>query len=148
MCRSKLNWTSNDYGWVSDDLHEVKFRGIPVTIECHTRSIPSDEEVPTIESREENLIDVIFSNLSMLVEIAQREVTNYYAQHLEGDDLETVLSSFSNPHFWIDRTTLNEEGDDEELLPWSFVVGFSGDEDHGTHVEFEGLAHVDTWAGG
>ncbi|MGB0993768.1 MAG: hypothetical protein ACPG32_15030 [Akkermansiaceae bacterium] len=148
MFRSKLNWNSNDYGWVSDGLPEVNFRGVPVTIECHTRSIPSDEEVLAIDEREESLIDIICSNLSMLVEVAQREVTNYYAQHLEGEDLEAVLSRFVNPHFWIDRTTLDEEGEDQESLPWSFVVGFAGDEDHGTHVEFAGLTHVDTWGGG
>ena len=148
MPSSNLNWTPNDHGWVSDNLHGVKFRGIPVRIECHTRSVPSDEAVPAIESREEYLIDIIWSNLTMLVEISSREVTNYYAQHLEGDDVEAVLSRFSNPHFWIDRSTLDEAGDKFDSLPWSFVVGFSEDEDHGTHVEFEGLSHVDTWAGG
>ena len=113
--------------------------GQPVSIEIETRSVPSDAPIPNLNDQEFALVALIIENIEHCI--------NESVAKLQGDEshqrLDEANAQITNPHVWISREMMQEEG----MQRWTMVVGVDVNPDFGWHVEFDGLECLEIWAG-
>ena len=113
--------------------------GQPLSIEIETRSVPSDTPVPKLNDQESTLIALIVENIDHCI--------NESLTKLQDDEsyqrLNDANARIVNPHVWISREMMHEEG----MQRWTMVVGMDVNPDFGWHVEFDGLKCLEIWAG-
>ena len=124
------------YRMLKDSLQIL---GHPLSIEIETRSVPSDTPIPQLNHDESVLIELILDNID--------HCANETLAKLEGDESYQRLSEadarIANPHIWISREKMSEEG----MQRWTMVIGVDVNADFGWHVEFDGLKCLEVWAG-
>ena len=124
------------YRMLKDSLQIL---GHPLSIEIETRSVPSDTPIPQLNHDESVLIELILGNID--------HCANETLAKLEGDESYQRLSEadarIANPHIWISREKMSEEG----MQRWTMVIGVDVNADFGWHVEFDGLKCLEVWAG-
>ena len=122
------------------DPESVALMDRPVSIEIETRSNPDSSPVPYATEEETILAQSIVENIESVVRECERMLdTDPSVQHLrENPDIQ-----ITNPHIWISRETMQEEGPNR----WAFVVGINVNPDFAWHIEFDGLTALEIWAG-
>lgn len=133
--------TPDPYGWIVT-IPETRgtLFGQQLTIRFETRLLPAKKPPPEINADEQQLAGLVVSNLSdLLVEVARR----FDAYHKNKKKIAELRGSIRNPHIWISREIMEDEGPDR----WSFVIGFQESKDYAIDMEFDGLKCLDV-AGG
>jgi hypothetical protein len=112
----------------------------PIAIEIETRTFPDDSPIPAISDVESGLIDAILARLPDCITECERLLDNDPTiGHIRVDGGAKVV----NPHIWISREVMQQDGDDR----WVMVLGVDVNPDFGWHIEFEGLTALGIWAG-
>lgn len=88
-------------------------------------------------SVELNLVRAILLDLKTVVKMAEAALVQHLADETE------ALQEVDSPHIWIDRSQLDSKGPKR----WALVVNRADWPDFGWHIEFDGLACVEVWAG-
>jgi len=113
--------------------------GLPLSIEIETRSVPSDLPIPKLNEQESTLIALILENIDHCIAESLAK--------LRGDEshqrIDEANARITNPHVWISREMMQEEG----MQRWALIVGVDVNPDFGWHVEFDGLECLEIWAG-
>ena len=135
----KNQFTKDTYGWELKNTDKV-FLGKPIEVNIDTKT-DSDHPDREIYNEQIETLKIIFSNWENLAQTIEKEILNY--ENISKEELQKVLDA---PRIWLGM-------DDETNQPlennhWSFVLGVSESEDFGWHVEFNGVVHEETWAGG
>jgi hypothetical protein len=123
------------WGWRAT-LPDIRFIGKAVSLRVDTQPIPTDGPSPPLDETETALVRLVLGNLPGLL----TEIERHYRSHADSPD---IIGRFHEPHVWLSRDWLAEEGPDF----WSFVVGIADAPDWGIHAEFRGLEFQQIWSG-
>jgi hypothetical protein len=123
------------WGWRAA-LPGVNFIGQPVGLRVDTQPIPTGGPSPPLDATETALVRLVLGALPELLV----EVERHYREHADSPD---IIERVHEPHVWLSRDVLAEEGPDR----WSFVVGVADAPDWGIHSDFAGLAFQRIWSG-
>ncbi|MEO0895347.1 MAG: hypothetical protein AAFY71_02930 [Bacteroidota bacterium] len=135
--RSKFICIEASWVWKEADL---SFLNMPISIHVDT-TIDSDQAEREIFEEQWKTLDIIDQDWQEVAPLIEQEILNY--SQLPQSELERVMV---RPTIWLGMDSNKDEPWHNHK--WSFVLGVSENEDFGWHVEFEGISHVDTWAGG
>ena len=121
-------------------LHKsARILGLPVSFEIETRSVPSDTPTPRLNEQESTLVALIVENINHCISESLAKLQNDESFQR----LNEANARIANPHVWISREMMNEEG----AQRWTMVIGVDVNPDFGWHVEFDGLKCLRIWAG-
>jgi hypothetical protein len=126
-----------DYGWSAPlPPGSPTLFGLPITVDIHTRTIPSQpESLPPISTAQAALVRSLLPHLVPIMRRVEAALTAYH----ERSESE-FISTLRDPHIWLDA-----ERDDG--ISWTLVIGRTDWPDFGYHVEFKGKEFVEIWAG-
>jgi hypothetical protein len=129
---------ASDDGWTASVPAESgRLLGHPVGIVLQTRHVRKDGPPPAPDEPKLALARQVLASLPEVLAVAERE----FAAYAGADDGDPAL--VANPHVWLFLDEYEEAGPGR----WAFVVGFRDAPFYGVHVEFDGLAHLETWGG-
>jgi hypothetical protein len=130
-----LNFTPHEYGWRALLPNFPRFLGREVSIDIHTRSTPSNQQMlPPISATQAALVRSILPFLALIIDRVERELVKYQK---DDDGWRAIVD---NPNIWLS----NEDDDGES---WTFVIESTENPDFGWHVEFKLLEFNCIWAG-
>lgn len=134
----KTSFISKDYGWRFTNSGKFFWgKQVAIYITTKTDSEHPDKEIFNEQIETLNIIYPVWEELSVIIE---QEILAY-----EGKTKTELLKVIDSPVIWLnmDYNTNQPTANNQ----WSFILGVTENEDFGWHVEFEGKAHLDTWAG-
>ena len=123
-------------------IEDDRFRlmACPIAIEIETRSVPDESSVPEISAEESQLADVILNGLETCIAESERLLENDPTiGHIRVNGDAKIV----NPHIWISREIMTQDGANR----WAMVLGIDVNPDFGWHIQFDGLAALEIWAG-
>jgi hypothetical protein len=131
---------SHDRGWRTEvSPAAYLFFGVPLSMDVSTREVPEDDPPPAIDDRERDLALRVLTNLPSILPTAEHVFRAYLDR--KGDSAS--LQYIHDPHIWISREALEEDGP----ASWTLVVEFSDAPSYGCHIEFDGTEFQRIWAG-
>lgn len=132
----EFHLTPGDYGWSTQLPGSPRLFGQEVSLEIHTRMIPSEPKIlPPVSRSQASLVRSILPALPSILQRVESELTAYNQKH--DPDFHTVIR---RPHIW-----LTSESDDG--VSWTFVVGRTDNPDFGYDLEFRGTELSELYAG-
>ena len=142
-----LNFTENDYGWVTIlPKSSGLFLGKQIKVDLSTRVIPTKPEIlPAPHEYQKELLRKILPELSTILKKCKKEFLGYYE--------ETCSEEFLTEHIDIPGISISiDQDEDYNPVPksdeeWSFIIEFK-ESDIGHHLEYVGLEFKEIWAGG
>jgi hypothetical protein len=126
--------TETPWGWRAI-VPGIEFIGQPVSLDVQTRDVPSDDPLPVLHAEDLELARLVLGGLRAALSQAEQQYRHYYRSSPE------AISLAYDPHIWLCRRFRSEP------FFWEFVIGISGAEDYGIHVEFSGLKCLGIWSG-
>lgn len=129
--------TPGDYGWSAHPAPDSpRLFGKEVSLEIHTRSIPSEPKIlPSVSQSQTALVRSLVPALPSILQRAERELTAYNEKY----DPE-FHRAIHNPHIWLSSET-------DDGITWTLIVGRVDNPDFGYHAEFQGTEFIELWAG-
>jgi hypothetical protein len=132
----EFNLQPNQYGWHAPLPKAPLFFGRKISLEIHTRLIPSDPPVlPPISNSQAALVRSLIPALPSIIQKVEREMIGYNEKW--SPDFRAAID---NPHIW-----LSPEEDDG--VSWTFVIESTQNPDFGWHAEFRGSEFIELWSG-
>ena len=132
-----INLHESKCGWTAAvPVSRGAFFGQAVRLDIQTRSFPQESQPPVPSEPEVALASAVLEDIGRILREAEAQFTSYNAK-----TAPNAIFHVRDPHIWISR---------EYIAPgtlWSFVVGLQEAPDFGYHIEFDGAACIDIWAG-
>ena len=133
----EFSLTPGDCGWTARLPGSPCLFGQEVSLEIHTRMIPTEaNDLPTVSWSQASLVRSLVLKLPSLLQRVERELVAYN-QTLDPD----FYSVICHPHNW-----LSSESDDG--VSWTFVVSRTDNPDYGYDLEFSGTELIQLCTGG
>jgi hypothetical protein len=123
-------------GWSAPIPNEFQFLDRPLMLRIQTEPIKSLNPRKPNE-QELALARTVLANLEDILPIVEEEFALYH------EDFPEFIEDAVNPHVWISCDALEYDGPER----WSFIVEAAKNEFYGTHIVFDGIQFLETWAG-
>jgi hypothetical protein len=123
-------------GWAAPIPSEFQFLDQPIQLRIQTEGTPRPNPRRPNEA-EIALARLVLANLEDILPIAEEEFSLYH------EDFPDFIEDAVNPHIWVSCDAIELDGPER----WSFIVEAAKNEFYGTHVVFDGIQFLETWAG-